>query len=155
MIQSSAQSLDDSWSWLCNERIPNHPAEGKRIIESLLAELERHQWDDHERFSVHLAIEEALVNAMKHGNQDDLSRFVAVDLRVSTARVWIEIEDEGEGFDPTAVPDPTADENLEVPSGRGLMLMKSYMTVVEYNSRGNRVRMEKCREAAADGRAPV
>lgn len=127
------------------ERIPSTPIEGKRIIDSLLSELERHKWDEKDRFSVHLAVEEALVNAIKHGNQDDSRRFVDVDVRVSTTLVRIEIEDEGSGFDPCEVPDPTEDDNLELPSGRGLMLMRSFMNIVEFNERGNRVRMEKSR----------
>lgn len=136
---------DFAWTWLFRERIPSTPTHGKQVIESLLAELQRHEWDENDRFSVHLATEEALVNAIKHGNQDDSNRFVEVDLRVSPGRVWIEIEDEGEGFNPSEVPDPTDDENLDLPSGRGLMLMRSFMSLVEFNARGNRVRMEKSR----------
>ena len=62
----------------------------------------------------------------------------------STAKILqIVIEDEGDGFDPDDVPDPTLEENLELPSGRGLMLMKTFMTTVQYNEKGNRVFMEK------------
>lgn len=149
MIQYRRNAGDCQWAWMSRERIRSIASEGRRIVEVLLLELERHQWDEDERFSVHLAIEEALANAIKHGNQDDDSRFVDVDLRVSPVRVLIEIEDQGQGFDPRQVPDPTDDENLEVPSGRGLMLMRSYMSCVEYNERGNRVRMERIRNGSA------
>lgn len=135
------------WSWSLRERIRSSPLEGKRIIDGLLAELERHAWDENDRFGIHLALEEAMANAMKHGNQDDDSRFVEVELRLSPAVVQIEIEDEGEGFVPAEVPDPTDDDNLELPSGRGLMLMRSFMNWVRYNDRGNRVFMEKARTA--------
>jgi serine/threonine-protein kinase RsbW len=60
------------------------------------------------------------------------------------------IEDEGPGFAPTDVPDPTAEENLEKPGGRGIMLMKAFMTRVEYNQKGNRVRLEKVRDGSAE-----
>jgi len=145
MIQSRRPTTEYGWTWMFRERIPSTPIEGKRVIEGLLTELERHQWDENDRFSIHLAVEEALVNAIKHGNQDDSQRFVDVEVRVSPALVRIEIEDEGDGFDPRSVPDPTDDENLELPSGRGLMLMRSFMNIVEFNERGNRVRMEKSR----------
>ena len=66
-------------------------------------------------------------------------------MQCSSELLRIEIEDEGAGFNPLDVPDPTAEENLELPSGRGLMLMKNFMSNVEYNSLGNRVTMEKKR----------
>jgi serine/threonine-protein kinase RsbW len=56
-------------------------------------------------------------------------------------RLEIEVEDQGEGFDPRSVPDPTAEENIEIPSGRGIMLMRAYMTSVEYLPPGNRLRI--------------
>ena len=55
----------------------------------------------------------------------------------------IQIADQGGGFDPGALPDPTSDENLEKPCGRGVMLMRAYMDEIQYNPRGNSVRMVK------------
>jgi serine/threonine-protein kinase RsbW len=55
----------------------------------------------------------------------------------------IRITDEGDGFDPGQVPDCTADDRLEMPGGRGVMLMKSFMTRIEYNAKGNSVLLEK------------
>ena len=63
--------------------------------------------------------------------------------KVSSCRCWIQVEDEGPGFDPGDVPDCTLEENLEKPSGRGLELMRNYMTQMEYNASGNRLVMEK------------
>ena len=114
----------------------------------LLEELTRHQWGDHDLFGIHMAVEEALMNAIKHGNQLDDSKSVEVVSRLSSERMMIQITDEGEGFDPEDVPDPTDDDNLELPSGRGLMLMKSFMSRVEFNDAGNSVRMEKSRTAS-------
>ena len=68
--------------------------------------------------------------------------------RVSADRVRVAIADEGPGFDPGSVPDCTSDERLEAPSGRGVMLMRSFMTTIEYNAAGNAVVLEKVREPA-------
>jgi len=84
-------------------------------------------------------------DAIKHGNRQDPTKRIDVELRLSPERVQIEIGDEGVGFDPASVPDPTDDRNLELPTGRGLMLMRSYMTSVQFNDQGNRVVMEKRR----------
>jgi serine/threonine-protein kinase RsbW len=64
---------------------------------------------------------------------------------VAAERVRIEIIDEGEGFDPAIVPDCTLEDRLDVPSGRGVMLIRSFMTRVEYNEKGNAVVLEKAR----------
>jgi serine/threonine-protein kinase RsbW len=100
---------------------------------------------DAEIFGVRLALEEALVNAVKHGNRNDSTKCVWASWHVGAQRVFVEIEDEGEGFDPRAVPDPCAPENLERSCGRGLLLMRTYMSRVRYNRRGNRVTMIKRR----------
>jgi serine/threonine-protein kinase RsbW len=94
-------------------------------------------------FGVRLALEEAVVNAIKHGNRDDPARTVWLAYQVGPEQVLAEIEDEGEGFDPEGVPNPLAPENLERTSGRGLLLMRAYMTWVQYNARGNRVTLAK------------
>lgn len=91
-------------------------------------------------FAIRLAFEEAVSNAFNHGHKNvDLP--VSMEFSADPERVEIIIEDQGPGFDPAAVPDPTLDENLEQPGGRGLLLMRAYMSEVEYNARGNRVRM--------------
>ncbi len=118
------------------------------VVAELLDELERQEWSDSDSFAVHLAFEEALVNAIKHGNQLDPSKNVKVCCRMKSDRVQICITDEGDGFKPEDVPDPTREENLDVPSGRGLMLMRSYMTSLEFNEQGNSVTMVKVRSTA-------
>jgi len=71
------------------------------------------------------------------------SKKVTVVSVVHAERIEIHITDEGSGFDPGDVPDPTAVENIERPCGRGLMLMRHYMTEVSFSGRGNSVRMAK------------
>jgi serine/threonine-protein kinase RsbW len=96
-------------------------------------------------FAVRLALEEAVVNAIKHGHQHDPSKVVRVAYRVSPERVVLEIEDEGPGFRPDDVPDPLEPENLERACGRGVFLMRHYMNEVTFNERGNRVTLCKRR----------
>jgi serine/threonine-protein kinase RsbW len=96
------------------------------------------------QFGVRLAIEEAVVNAVKHGHKGDTAKAVKVRYRVGLRDVLVEVEDQGPGFDRGQVPDPLAPENLDRSSGRGLLLMRSFLTV-RYNERGNRVILYKSR----------
>ena len=98
-------------------------------------------------FAIRLALEEALSNAFKHGNKNDPRKKVELACRVDAQMVEIDIMDEGEGFDPNSVPDPTAEENIEIPAGRGLTLIRAFMTEVEIHPPGNRVRMKYVRPA--------
>jgi len=93
-------------------------------------------------FAVRLAIEEAITNAFVHGHQNiGVDVPVLVEFKVSKGEIQIAIEDQGPGFTPDSIPDPTLIENLSKPFGRGVMLMKAYMTEVLYNPQGNRVKM--------------
>lgn len=136
---------DNNWLWSYSSRIPSESHAGKQVVDDVLQQLARLEWPDCEVFGIHLAMEEAIVNAIKHGNQDDPSKFVEVSIQIARDQFRIQITDEGSGFNPSEVPDPTDDENLELPSGRGLMLMRSFMSFVEYNDCGNSVKMEKVR----------
>jgi serine/threonine-protein kinase RsbW len=111
--------------------------------------LQASAYTEHDIFAIKLALEEALVNAIKHGNQMDPDKRVYVVYNVTSERFDIRITDEGIGFNPADVPDPTDPDNLERPCGRGLLLMRGFMTEVEYHGRGNVVTMAKVREAAA------
>ena len=126
-----------------NVVIDSDTAQGQRVQVDIIALAQSCDFGEHEIFAIRLAIEEALVNAIKHGNGSDPSKKVRIEYEISAAEVRIRIEDEGPGFDPGAVPDPTSPEFLERPCGRGLMLMRYYMSEVDYNERGNRVDMLK------------
>jgi serine/threonine-protein kinase RsbW len=123
--------------------ITSVPAEARRVQHAIEQLLETSAADTHDVFSIKLALEEALVNAIKHGNQLDRAKKVYISYRLHIDRFEVQITDEGLGFDPADVPDPTAIENLERPCGRGLMLMRHYMTAVNYNVSGNSVSMCK------------
>ena len=133
------------WIWQCDHVIPSQPGAGRNIRQDVLRQLHQANWGQHDVFSIHLALEEALVNAIRHGNRFDVKKRVHVCCKMAPDRIWIEISDEGPGFNPQTVPDCTAAENLEVPSGRGLKLMRCFMNRVEYNPQGNCVVMEKIR----------
>lgn len=126
--------------------VPNTLRDAKLPEDRIIAELAACQFDADEIFAVKLALEEALTNAVKHGNCNDPSKQVVVRYSVTPRRAVIMVRDDGCGFVPDRVPDPTADENLERPCGRGLMLMRVYMTLVSFNQRGNEVWLLKDRQ---------
>lgn len=129
---------------------------GKLVLNSKLSEVGRaeaalldaarkHHFQGADQFAIKLALEEALANAIKHGNASDPAKRIVFEFEVDPERVRFSVEDEGGGFDPADVPDPTLDENLEKPSGRGVMLMRAYMNEVDFNDAGNRVTLVKRR----------
>jgi len=123
--------------------IPSDPAEARRVQDEIERLLHGCHYSERDIFGIKLALEEALVNAIKHGNQMDLTKKVHITYQVTVDRFEIRITDEGPGFDPNDVPDPTDVENLERACGRGLMLMRHYMNEINYNARGNSVHMRK------------
>jgi serine/threonine-protein kinase RsbW len=93
-----------------------------------------------------VGVTEALANAILYGNEGDARRSIRVEVSIDDTRVELHVVDEGSGFDPDAVPDPTKPENLERSGGRGLFLIRKLMDEVEYNERGNAVRLLLRRE---------
>jgi serine/threonine-protein kinase RsbW len=130
--------------------IPSETAQGQAVQERIVGILEQMGYSQKDVFGVKLALEEALVNAIKHGNGMDPNKSVQVSCRVSQEEARITITDEGPGFDPEEVPDPTDDENLEKPGGRGIMLMRAFMSEVEFAQNGNQVLLVKIREHEAE-----
>lgn len=90
-----------------------------------------------------VALDEALSNAIRHGNKNDPAKTVYIRLELSRAEARFIIRDEGAGFNPADVPDPLAPANLYKSSGRGVLLIRSIMDEVHYNERGNEVTMIK------------
>lgn len=113
------------------------------VAEQLIAHLEDFEVEAGSIFHVRLALDEALANAVKHGNRLDPSKRVTLRYSISHERVVISIEDEGEGFSVASVADPTDNENLDKPGGRGLLMMRSFMTQISYNDSGNCVTLVK------------
>ena len=134
---------EDAWSWQVSRIIPSRHTEACELQEEFSRALSGLQWPNDEVFGIRLALEEALMNAIRHGNKSDPDKSIHVIGRASSTSFWIEIRDEGDGFCPENVPDCTMPENLDVPNGRGIALMRSYMTRVEYDAHGSRVVMER------------
>jgi serine/threonine-protein kinase RsbW len=116
---------------------------GFQVQQQILDAAERLGFKEQCLFAIKIAVEEALVNAIKHGNKLDPGKHVIIEAAISPRQAEISIEDEGPGFDRGLVPDPLADENLEKPSGRGILLIESYMNQVKWDHGGRRVRMVK------------
>jgi serine/threonine-protein kinase RsbW len=125
--------------------LPSDPAAAFEFQERLLSRLESLGYSKEALHGVRLSLEEALINAIKHGNQLAKDKRVYVRFRLDERSFDIEIRDEGPGFDPDDVPDPTAPENLERPCGRGLLLMRHYMTECDFIPPGNVCRMRRVR----------
>ncbi|HZN67027.1 MAG TPA: ATP-binding protein [Tepidisphaeraceae bacterium] len=116
---------------------------GRDVQQRILDDVERHGYSSDSTFAIRIALEEAMVNAIKHGNGQDPSKKVHVEARVTPRRAEITIEDEGPGFDRAGIPDPTDEANLHKCSGRGILLIEAYMDGVEWSHGGRRLRMYK------------
>ncbi len=126
-----------------NETLPTALAEVRRVQSDIKDALQAHNFGERDMFHIELAMEEALVNAMKHGNQLDADKHVHVHYTITPEQFDVRIEDEGIGFNPEDVPDPTIPENLERACGRGLYMIRCFMTDVTYHGKGNVVTMAK------------
>jgi serine/threonine-protein kinase RsbW len=96
-----------------------------------------------ERSNLFVALDEAFVNAVKHGNKNDPNKLLKITAELSPKEASFTVEDEGEGFDIREIPDPCDPANLFRTSGRGVLLIYNIMDEVEYNAQGNRVKMVK------------
>ena len=126
------------------------------------------EWSQRDRLQIGMALDEALVNAMHHGNlevnselkiEDESNyynlidkrlellpykdRRVRIEIEYSEKHICIQISDEGPGFDPSTIPDPTTPENLHRICGRGLFLIRNFMDQVAHNAIGNQITMTK------------
>lgn len=122
--------------------------DARQVQRLIRDEIERAGFDTDGQFAIKLALEEALINAIKHGNKLDKSKHVHVEWTITPRAAEIIIEDEGPGFDRRTVPDCTKGSNLEKLTGRGILLIETYMHTVEYTKGGRRVRL--VRENQAD-----
>lgn len=139
-MADSPNDIDLAWKELV---IPNNLRAAAESERTIVGEIERHGFSPDASFAIRLAIEEALTNAIKHGNRNDPSRRVHIRYAVDPRRAIICVKDEGGGFDPAAVPDPTLPDRIPLPDGRGIMLMRAYMDEITYSGRGNEVRLVK------------
>jgi len=132
--------------------IPSTVEDARRVQEQAVSCAHGNGFTESEVFAIRLALDEALTNAVRHGNCNNPQKQVIVEFSCNKSEFRIAITDEGCGFRPERLPDPTSDENIERAHGRGVMLMKAYMTEVSFNSKGNCVTMLKRR---GDGKSGV
>jgi len=121
-------------------------SDSRHIRESsskILKDVESYGIGEKAAFEIKLCIEEAVRNAIVHGNKSNPKRQVRLSYWVKEGVLNIEIEDEGTGFNHELVKDPTKEENLLRNSGRGVHLIKKLMDSVEYNAKGNKISMAK------------
>ena len=130
------------------------PSRGRgELQEEIIEKVKQAAFSEHDILALKLALEEAVVNAVKHGNKMDPAKQVRVQYRITARCCDVVIEDEGPGFNPAELPDPTAPENLECCGGRGILLMRAYMSNVVFNPQGNKVTLTKFNEAGPDTQA--
>jgi len=135
----------------CSIVVESTPSALGEPCRRILLAMEEKGFGQDDVFAVHLAVEEAFLNAVKHGNKMDPEKTVTVDCLVDEGKVDLKLTDEGDGFDPEGIPDPRVGENLYRPEGRGLLLINAYMHVVEYNKPGNCLHMVRYKDAPMPG----
>lgn len=131
-----------------DKRLPSDLDSGHAAIDELMRALETAGWEGRDLFHIQMAIEEAMVNAIEHGNKRTPSKEVHVVFHVSPERATMQITDQGVGFDHENVADPTTEERQDQPRGRGVLLIRELMTETVYNTIGNQITMTKVRSAA-------
>lgn len=105
----------------------------------ILQEIEECDFDENSRFAIRLALDEALINAYKHGNRSNSDKKISVYYEIGRDSVDFEIEDEGDGFLYHGISDPRMEDSLRKTSGRGIFLIRHFMTHVGFNEKGNQI----------------
>ena len=121
-----------------------------KTCDDILSALRSENFGKDELFSVHLALEEAFANAVRHGNKNDPKKQVQVEYSVDADKIEIRVIDQGNGFEPADVADPRCPENIYKTYGRGLLLINSYMDEVDYQSGGSCIHMVKYKAASKE-----
>lgn len=124
--------------------LPNEVHVVSPFVDRVLSFITGSPGADEHRFEIQLALREALVNAIVHGNQEDPQKRLHVRCRLTTdGEVFMTVQDERPGFEHNAVADPTVPENRLLAQGRGLRLMRALMDAVEFEKGGSVVHMRK------------
>ena len=111
------------------------------VLEYLLDRVAKLGMIEVEQSNLYIALDEAFVNAVKHGNHQDPEKLLRVTAELSAGEAIFTVEDEGDGFDVREIPDPCDPANLFKTSGRGVLLIYNIMDEVEYSDRGNKLKM--------------
>ncbi len=136
-------SVQDPWSF--DKTLPSDLDVGHAAIEELMTALGAAGWEGMDVFRIQMAIEEAVVNAIEHGNKREVEKKIRLVFQVTPDMATLLIADQGAGFDHKNVADPTTEELLDKPRGRGVMLMRELMNEAIFNEIGNQVTLIKIR----------
>ncbi len=124
--------------------LPATPESADTILTEIMSAVEGAPFSCGDADEIRLALREALNNAVKHGSKLDPGKKIHVATRLDPANgLWVSIRDEGNGFDPKRIPDPTAPENLERFSGRGLFMIRELMDKEEFHDNGREIQMQR------------
>lgn len=148
VLNYKSQFVDDeravqNWREKIEFELPSAISLMNSVLNYLLARVAKMGVIHPEQSNVFIALDEAFVNAVKHGNKFNPEKLVRITAEVSPREARFTVEDEGDGFDVTQIPDPLDPANLFKTSGRGVLLMFNIMDEVKYNARGNRLEMVK------------
>ena len=121
--------------------LPSDLALMKPVLEYLIDRVAKLGLIEVEQSNLYVALDEAFVNAVKHGNRHDPEKLLRVTAELSAREAIFTVEDEGDGFNVREIPDPRDPANLFKSSGRGVLLIYNIMDEVEYSDRGNRLKM--------------
>lgn len=135
----------ETQSWIKECSFPSDMSRAHALIDEIMQQVQSMGWNNKEQFAINMALEEGLVNAVQHGNHSDPAKQVHFVCRLADNHLYVRIEDEGEGFDPNAVPDPTDEDHIMVASGRGVLLIRNFVSRANWNDRGNVLEFEKDR----------
>ena len=146
VIAGKAHDSNDTLHWQrvearCGQAAIALTEEIADLLTDVIGAMEEVGYGARDTFAVRVALNEAVINAVKHGHGNDPRKRARIWWVVSALAVKLVVEDDGAGFDPDRVPDPCLPENQERPGGRGVFLMRSYMSWLRFNDAGNRVVM--------------
>ncbi|MDR3234820.1 MAG: ATP-binding protein [Planctomycetaceae bacterium] len=133
---------EQQWTWTTKGAIVSDLNAAHSLIDEVVGRVRSNQWNSKDVFALELTLEEAFVNAVTHGNHSDKSKHVRYECKLSPNRFCFTVEDEGSGFDPDVIADPTCVSGLAVPSGRGVHLIRGFSTRADWNEKGNVLTVE-------------
>jgi len=125
-------------------KLPTEVRYIKKASSRILEAVKPYNLGEDKLCDIRLSVEEAVRNAMVHGNSGRANLSVKVKYWIKDANLIIEVEDEGAGYDYGSLPDPTEDNNIMKGSGRGVYLIRRLMDEVKFNEAGNKIKMIKC-----------
>ncbi len=124
-------------------KMPSDIKKIRKVIARIVDLLVERNVDKSHMFDIRLSVEEAIINAIEHGNKKDRNQTVDISFAIDDEKIELAVEDQGRGFDHTKMPDPTTNGNILRAHGRGVYLIHKLMDRVQYNDRGNRIKLIK------------